>query len=328
MRYIQLPDTTPRPLPFYLTMEEYVARRLPADTEAFFMWQVDPTVIFGRNQVMDNEVNLAYCAERGISVYRRRSGGGCVYADRGNIVFSYITTDASPVTTTFAHYTSMVAAMLRSLGLDASDNSRNDILIGPRKVSGNAFYHIPGRSIVHGTMLFDTDMANMVAAITPSSVKLDAKGVESVRSRITVLSDHLAMDIERFKAYARSYLCAGPDIILTPADVEAIEEESKPYYSEAWINGRRAGVARRPVRVDGAGEFRVALTTGAGGRIDRVDLTGDFFMTGDLDTMLLDRLRGVSLEPEAIRAALDGTDPSEVIPGLSGEALIKLLCHP
>lgn len=328
MRYIQLPDSAPRPLPFYLTMEEYVARRLPADTEAFFMWQVDPTVIFGRNQVMDNEVNLDYCTKRGIKVFRRRSGGGCVYADRGNIMFSYVTTDADPVTTTFSRYTSMVAAMLRSLGLDASDTSRNDILIGSRKVSGNAFYHIPGRSIVHGTMLFNTDMANMAAAITPSSVKLDAKGVESVRSRITVLSDHLAMDIERFKAYARSYLCSEPDILLTDADVRTIEEESQPYYSEAWINGRRAGAARRPVRVDGAGEFRVALTSDTDGRIDRVDLTGDFFMTGDLDTMLLDRLRGVQPTPEAIRAALADTDPSTVIPGLSTEALIKLICHP
>ena len=76
MRYVTLPDSKPRLLPFYLTMEEYVARRLPDGTDAFFMWQVDPTVIFGRNQVMDNEVNTGYCASRGINVYRRRSGGG------------------------------------------------------------------------------------------------------------------------------------------------------------------------------------------------------------------------------------------------------------
>lgn len=328
MRYIELPDSTPRLLPFYLTMEEYVARRLPEGTDAFFMWQVDPTVIFGRNQVMDNEVNLDYCRTHGIRVFRRRSGGGCVYADRDNIMFSYITSDTDAVTTTFSRYTSMVAAMLRSLGLDATDTSRNDILIGSRKVSGNAFYHIPGRSIVHGTMLFDTDMANMMAAITPSAVKLDAKGVESVRSRITVLSDHLSMDIDRFMDYARRYLCTGPDIRLTPDDVEAIEKASEPYYTEVWINGRRAGSSRRPVRVEGAGEFRVAVTTDSRGLIEHIDLTGDFFMTGDLDSMLLDRLKGVTPTPEAIRKALDGTDPADVIPGLSAESLIKLICTP
>ncbi len=49
MKYVSLPDDDVRPLPFYLTMEEYVARRFP--DELFFMWQVEPTVIFGRNQL-------------------------------------------------------------------------------------------------------------------------------------------------------------------------------------------------------------------------------------------------------------------------------------
>ena len=66
----------------------------------------------------------------------------------------------------------------------------------------------------------------------------------------------------------------------------------------------------------------------ASGLIERVDLTGDFFMTGDLDAMLLDRLRGVRPEPDALREALAGTDPSQTIPGLTAEALIKLICHP
>lgn len=329
MRYVTLPDNATRLLPFYLTMEEYVARRLPEGTDAFFMWQVDPTVIFGRNQVMDNEVNTDYCASRGISVYRRRSGGGCVYADRDNIMFSYLTSDSDPVTTTFSRYTSMVAEMLRSLGLNASDTSRNDIMINGRKVSGNAFYHIPGRSIVHGTMLFDTDMANMMAAITPSSIKLDAKGVDSVRNRITVLSEHLpGMGIEQFKDYARNHLCSGPDISLTPDDVRAIEEESRPYYTREWIDGQRAGRAGKPLRIDGAGEFRVAVACDRRGLIDRVDLTGDFFITGDLDSMLLDRLRGVRPVPDEIRGVLEGTDPSRAIPGLTTESLIRLICHP
>lgn len=83
MKYIVLPDSKCRKLPFYLAMEEYVANTMPYDS--FFMWQVKPTVIFGRNQVMENEVNLSYCREHGIEVYRRKSGGGCVYADMDNI---------------------------------------------------------------------------------------------------------------------------------------------------------------------------------------------------------------------------------------------------
>ena len=85
MRYISLPEEKERRLSFYLAMEEWVARHLD-EPECFFMWQVAPTVIFGRNQVVENEVNVAYCREKNIQMYRRKSGGGCVYADKGNVI--------------------------------------------------------------------------------------------------------------------------------------------------------------------------------------------------------------------------------------------------
>ena len=60
MKLITLPTSEVRPLSFYLAMEEYVARHID-EPDAFFMWQVAPSVIFGRNQVASNEVNLDYC---------------------------------------------------------------------------------------------------------------------------------------------------------------------------------------------------------------------------------------------------------------------------
>ena len=220
MKYLSLPDNATHILPFYLAMEEYAARIIGED-DIFFMWQVDPTVIFGRNQLIDNEVNVEYCREHGIAFYRRRSGGGCVYADRDNIMFSYITR-SDEVQTTFSAYTDAVASMLRGLGLNATASDRNDVLIDGRKVSGNAFYHIPGRSIVHGTMLYGTNMEHMLNAITPSREKLTSKGVESVRSHITTLGEHLTMSIEDFKQHVRKTLCDG-EIRLNEPDVAEIE---------------------------------------------------------------------------------------------------------
>ena len=77
-----------RPLVFFLAAEEYLARN--SDEDCFLLWQVGPTVIFGRNQVMEAEVNVPFCREHGIRMFRRKSGGGCVYADRGNLMISAV----------------------------------------------------------------------------------------------------------------------------------------------------------------------------------------------------------------------------------------------
>jgi len=220
MKYVALPDNVERHLSFYLAMEEYVARHL-VESDLFFMWQVRPTVIFGRHQVMENEVNVDYCREHGIEMFRRKSGGGCVYADRDNVMLSYITKDEQ-VGVTFHRFVNMLLLVLRKMGIEATGTVHNDVMIGDRKVSGTAFYHLPGASIVHATMLYDTNMEHMLHAITPPKEKLQKKGIESVRQRITLLKDHTTMSLDDFKTHVRDTLCRG-ELLLTADDVAAIE---------------------------------------------------------------------------------------------------------
>lgn len=227
-------------LSFYLSMEEWAARFLPP-ADYFFMWQVEPSVIFGRNQVVENEVNIPYCREHGIKMYRRKSGGGCVYADMSNVMLSYITPEDN-VSETFAHYLGMVSETLHSLGLDASPSGHNDIMLhspdgGERKVSGNAIYHLPGRIIAHGTLLYDTDMENMLHAITPSHAKLSKHGVESVRQRICLLKDYTQLPLEEIKDRIRNHLCGDRAYKLTPTDIERVKAIEKEYLDPAYIFG-------------------------------------------------------------------------------------------
>ena len=150
MKYVVLPEDKPRRLSFYLAMEEYIARHLK-EPECFFMWQVEPSVIFGRNQLIENEVNLAYCKEHGIQMFRRKSGGGCVYADRSNVMFSYITS-AENVAFTFSKYMGRVVFMLQRLGLETAANGRNDVMIGDRKydLCGADAFGIDGIGVLYG----------------------------------------------------------------------------------------------------------------------------------------------------------------------------------
>lgn len=324
MKYLSLPDESLRRLPFYLAMEEYAARN--SDEEIFFMWQVAPTVIFGRNQLIENEVNIDYCRKNNIQTYRRKSGGGCVFADMSNIMFSYIVS-SDQVSTTFLDYTSQVTEMLRSLGLDANATGRNDIFIGNKKVSGNAFYHVPGRSIVHGTMLYDTDLEYMTNAISPSKEKLSSKGVESVRNRITTLNQHLDMSIEDFKAYARKYMCGDNEIILNADDVRAIEEMAEPYYKNEWIFGKNPRCSKSiRKRIEGVGEFQVELELKAN-KIIGINMSGDFFLLSDIDENLFRHIIGSDYTPEAIEKSLAEVDLPNIIHGLTKQQFISLIFH-
>ena len=233
MKYIALPTNENRQLSFYLAMEEYVARHLQ-EPDCFFMWQVAPTVIFGRNQVVENEVNLEYCREHDIRVVRRKSGGGCVYADMDNLMLSMVT-DGDNVGFTFNRFVTMIQLALHKIGVTATSTAHNDIMIGDRKVCGTAFYQLPGRSIVHSTMLYDTNMQHMLNAITPSAEKLEKKGIQSVRQRITLLKDHIPLSLDEIKQKIRDTLCDG-ELVLTEEQVAGIEEIEQTYLKQDFIH--------------------------------------------------------------------------------------------
>ena len=232
-----IPECGQKSLDFYLGMEEFVACNVGED--AFFVWQTAPTVIIGRNQELDAEVNTDYCKDHDIRVYRRRSGGGCVYSDCGNIMISHIS-HRGEVTAVFDGYLSALTASLCALGLEAVYSERTDVLIGGRKVSGNAFQQLPGKSIVHGTLLYSTDFVMLENAIRPPVEKLLRHGVPSVRQRVGNLSDMLSpgweavasssgfKGIDALKEYLVSTFCDG-EIVLGSEDILRIEEIAKQY---------------------------------------------------------------------------------------------------
>ena len=225
-------------LVWYLAMEEYLAKHVEEDT--FVTWVVSPTVIFGRHQVMEAEVNIAYCETNGIAMYRRKSGGGCVYADEGNLMMSLISPNKHSEQV-FQSFLDSVSGVLRELGFAAVKSEHNDIMVEGYKVSGNACYALPTGTIVHGTLLVNVDFDALQQAITPSVEKLAKHGVRSVRQRVTNLTEYAAFDsiktIERFDAHLINTLCTRTRT-LTREEIAAIDEIEKDYLNPQFIAGK------------------------------------------------------------------------------------------
>ncbi len=320
MKHVRLLASSTERLPFYLAMEEFLALRYPED-EYFFLWQVNPTVIFGRNQLIENEVNLDYVKSHGIEFYRRKSGGGCVYADYSNIMFSFVTPHLNS-NYVFDEYLGRIVGVLKSLGLPASFSGRNDILIDNLKVSGNAFYRVNNKSVVHGTMLYDTDLEVMVRAITPNNEKLLSKGIDSVRKRVTNLCEHFQMPIEDFKKYMVTHLCDG-EITLSDEDVLAIRRIEEGYLKDDFIYGKNPKYSIiRSGRVE-AGTLEISLEL-KNGTIKHVNILGDYFLIGDPDGFLK-RLEGVKYIRQNVSDALNDVNLSDYVYNLEKSAFLDIM---
>jgi len=333
MKLLPLDVPAGRELVFYLSVEEYVAGSLPSFLEGtpfegvFFLWRTPPTVIFGRNQVMEAEVDRNFCREKGITLSRRKSGGGCVYSDSGNIMVSCIlpSTDVKDV---FGMFLSALEGFLRSVGVDASISGRNDVMAGGRKVSGNAFLRMTSSSVIHGTLLYDCDLETMQRAITPHPDKVKSKGVDSVRSHVANISSLMEdpLPIGEFMEKLKEYFCGSTaPVALSPSSFEEVLKVEETYLDPSFISGRKHSYSiERGARVDGVGEVDVEMDL-EGDSIQGLHLGGDFLSLREgIDDLLSERLRGRPDDREAAEKALEGLVMENYVLNLTSKAFLDV----
>ena len=332
--YVEIPDSTAtaepqfvvrRRAPFYLAAEEWIASHLPASSY-LFTWQLGRTVVMGRNQVAHQEVNLDFCRENHIDVIRRKSGGGAIFADEGNIMISLVTTQGK-VEPIFLEYATTVSRSLNELGAHTEVHGRNDIiLMGKGKVCGNAFYHIADRNIVHGTMLYDTDPELMQGALHSNPQKLQSKGVPSIRARVGVLKGNLnapqglseAEEIAWLRDQLRQKL-TDRTIVLDTSAVNEIEQIEQGYYADEFLLGSSAHDEEvLQARIEG---IRFSLK---GSLVRKVRLTGDYFELFDAQKAFAEAFEGVAFTRESLWEAIGRHHPERSIRNLTQEQLIGL----
>ncbi|MDE7242900.1 MAG: lipoate--protein ligase [Oscillospiraceae bacterium] len=224
-----------------LAVEQYLLENVQPETCILYLWQNCRTVVIGRNQNALRECRTTQLEASGGFLARRLSGGGAVFHDLGNLNFTFLvnTEDYN-----LKRQLSVIVGACRAMDIPAECSGRNDVLSGGRKFSGNAFYKHHGRSYHHGTLLVDVDIGSMNRYLSPSAAKLEAKGVQSVRSRVVNLKElkpdltipELTQRLE--EAFSMVYGLTAEYLDESSFDQKYIESLTERNSSWEWLYGR------------------------------------------------------------------------------------------
>ena len=180
---------------FNIASEEYFVKSFAESGTIIFIYVNAPSVIIGRNQNPWKEANISCLLQSGIPLVRRISGGGTVYHDEGNINLSFITDRTEKNFNNYREFTQPAINYLKSIGIPAELNKRNDIVIGERKISGNAQFSSKNRLLSHGTLLVSADLDKLQKTLNAKDLDLVSISTNSTRSKVTSLSDYLNYEI-------------------------------------------------------------------------------------------------------------------------------------
>ena len=326
LRFLDLTTTDPA---FNLAAEEYVFEKLPRDAMYVMLWQNDNAIIVGKHQNTLAQINEAFVREKGIKVVRRLSGGGAVYHDMGNLNYTIIADGDGDLD--FGRFCRIVLDALARVGVRGELNGRNDMTIDGKKFSGNAQYAKQGRVMHHGTILFDSDSSVLAGALQVDEAKIKAKGVKSVRSRVTNVRPHLPKDmpLKQFKKVLLGSILTqfpGEEYIFTAGDIAEIEKLSLRYRDWEWNYGKSPACDLvRKQRVEGCGTVEAYRALDQG-RIQQLQFRGDFFSAREPEG-LAQRLVGLPLERQALAAVLLAEDVGSFFMGLDAAGLLDILCE-
>ena len=298
-----------------LAIEEHLLRNFGTDEDILLLYTNEPSIIIGRNQNTLEEINHHYVLEKGIHVVRRLSGGGAVYHDLGNLNFSFITNSGKENFNNFRKFTAPVIKALNELGVDAELGGRNDILVNGKKISGNAQYITGKRMVSHGTLLFDSDLSQVVEALNVKMSKITSKGIKSVRSRVVNICEHIEkpMDMESFRTHLIESIIKGSEKItiytLAQEDWQAVQifvEER--YNSWEWNYGRSPEFNIQKTKRFSLGEIDARIDVQRG-RIINIKFYGDFLSEGNVEE-LEEKLKGIRYDRDQLNDAIKGVDLS------------------
>lgn len=294
-----------------IALEAYLLSRVKPGECILYLWQNHRTVVIGRNQNCWKECNCRLLQEEEGYLTRRLSGGGAVFHDLGNLNFTFLVRKEDY---DVQRQTEVILQAVRMYGIHAERTGRNDIVVDGRKFSGNAYYKSGDCCYHHGTILLDADKESMSRYLNVSKEKLQSKGVDSVRSRVTNLIEYApqitpdGMKERLNQSFSQVYGLQAEPLGAEEIDWKETALLTEQFSSWDWLYGRKIPFTCKVDRRFPWGGAELQLEV-EGGLVKAVNLYSD-----GMDVELIQRLKellpGVKYQKDAMSAAV-GRTPAE-----------------
>lgn len=227
---------------FHLAAEEYLLKQ--GNDDVFMLWQDTPSVVIGKHQRLQSEVDTEWAERERIHIARRFSGGGTVYHDLGNVNLTFIETVSR--LPEFITYLQRTLDFLASIGVMAEGDERLGIYLDGLKISGSAQCVHKDRVLYHCTLLYDTNLTVLNKVLNPESLADDETlssvyAVPSVRSEVTNIRKHFSVGtVDDFKENAFQYFCKSQRVSSFSEEeiVAANQLRNEKYIGKEWIYSR------------------------------------------------------------------------------------------
>ncbi len=281
---------------FNFALEKYAMEELDLSDEYFMFWRTRPTLMVGRYQNTLAQINMPFAKANNINIIRRITGGGTIYTDLNGWQFSFIAKNSATKQTNqqkqidFEHFTKPVLDALHMLGVPACLSGRNDLVVEGKKISGNAQYVRKGVTLHHGSLLFDTNLENLVRALNPDDEKLVSKGIQSVRQRVANIAEYLEDKISalEFKDIMLQHLLKNAQTYtLSSTDINRVDEIKQAQFDTwEWNFGNNPKYNISKEKRFAGGKLCVQSFV-EHGKISDIRFFGDFFAKEGLDELVL-----------------------------------------
>ena len=286
--------------------EHLIEKRKPL----LFLWRNGPSVILGRNQNPFAECSPELLQKDGVFLVRRKSGGGAVYHDGGNLNITMVCKSCPQALQNNFRF---LQKALGSLGLEAKHSGRNDLEIDGKKISGSAFYEKDGMLCHHCTMLVDVNREAMARYLTPPALKLQAKGIASVRSRVVNLRDlkpELTVELLQKTLIQRA---GGRECLLSLSEMQQdpdICRKAQQYSAWDWTYGESPESNLTLEKKFSWGLVTAELLV-TDGKIQNCRISTDSLISEGFEALSRD-LQGLAFRRESLEPVLDGVKEPEI----------------